>query len=81
MLYIMGITMKYFKESYRDKIRLEYTIERQDADRILSIKYTDNKQIRIREECDQYFTEEYTPWEAVALLEEAIEWIKKRANI
>jgi len=35
--------------------------------------------VRIREECDKYFSETFTKKQAIELFEEAISWIKLNA--
>jgi len=67
------MVLKYFEKtrtSSGNKIILE--------EKVLSIK-TDENMVRIREECDKYFSETFTKKQAIELFEEAISWIKLNA--
>lgn len=44
---------------------------------LVSISFTENKQIEFREECDGWITLQESPENAVAILQEAISWIKE----
>lgn len=70
--------MKYFKEGknetgYGDEaIRLEHNI--------FSVSVTNENKVKIMEECDGYYGKEFTKEDAIAMLEEAIGWIKANAK-
>ena len=43
---------------------------------IFSVSVTDENKINIMEECEGYYEKEFTKEDAIAMFEEAIEWIK-----
>ncbi len=40
----------------------------------------EGKDVQFWEECDHYFSEKYTAEEAINVLQDAINWIKKRKD-
>ena len=65
--------MKYFRER-KHKINGWYGIVLED---VLSIE-KDGDMFVLWEECDQCYTKSYTKKEAIELLQEAIDWVKKQ---
>jgi len=64
------MALKYFK-----KTKLAFGKKIVLKESIFSIKSEENR-IRIREECDKYYSITFTKEQAIELFEEAISWIK-----
>jgi len=69
--------MKYFKESKKGQRRSDDPVSIILGERVFSISKTDTDNIKIMEECDEYFCERFTKEQAIELFQEAIDWIKK----